>query len=377
MDYKCKVLWVDDKPLEYFESVCNVAGISFEKRTRREDGINEMKLNADKYDCVILDVRMNEEETKEECIQGLKEIRDVSQQNNIPAFIFTGQPDFFSDAVFATYMGIPFTKGEPNSEEELCKKILEVYENKTETKLREQYKDVFASTNRLGINSVCDRIILPIIKNIHYPSDDFDPMVYYTSIRRLIEYIFRSLNKKRILPDEFIPDDKVNLNQSYHYLSGGFPEFIPWRYGKKGDTVFHQYMSNIIKSLLFLGDIQSHTVDLSDDENKIVQQVLTTANAKYFIEGALLQLCDVLTWTANNIDTIEDKRISMQEIIDKYVGTGTTFNPVHIKDNLWHIDDILIKSSKPLKNVEITGISWNKDEETNGDFIFFAKYKIV
>lgn len=382
MDYKCNVLWVDDQnpPVEDFESCCEEDGIYLEKCLSRDAGIKEMELNAKKYDCVILDVNMDDKENKQETIQSLQRIRDVALKNRLHVFIFTGDPKYMSDADFATYMGTYYDKGNPAEEEALRKKILEVYDNKTETKLREQYQDVFASTKKLGINSVCDRIILPILKNIHYPSDDFDAMVYYTSIRRLIEHIFRAFNKKGILPNEFLPKNELNIDQSFWYLSGGTPDYIHFRYGKENDYVFPKYISNSIKQLIYLGDIQSHSVDLSEKDNDTVKQILDTANANYFLEGALLQMCDVLIWTANNIDSKEDKRVSTQvpqEIIDKYVGTGKTFNPVHIKDNLWHVDDILIKSSKPLKNVEIIAISGNTDEETKGDFTFFARYKKI
>ena len=143
-------------------------------------------------------------------------------------------------------------------------------------------------------------------------------------------------------------------------------------------------MSNSIGQLIYLGDIQSHSIDLSEEENAIVKQVLSTANAKYFLEGTLLQMCEVLIWTATNIDSIEDKKVSTQqvsqeiidkvpqEIINKYVGNGKKFIPIQIKDNLWHIDNILMSSFKPLKQVEIVALSLNTNEKTKDDYPFFA-----
>ena len=118
------------------------------------------------------------------------------------------------------------------------------------------------------IDSWCCEKILDILESIHFPDKNIDPLLYYNPLRQTLEYIFRKANRAGVIPDEFIGKEKddVNLNQCLQFLSGGNADWIGIRFGGPKESVVPVHIKNMMFQILNLGNINSHSRTLDDDE---------------------------------------------------------------------------------------------------------------
>lgn len=402
-----KVLWIDDEPDSNFIERCQRRGIVLVPKKVRNEGIQELKANPTLYSGVILDVKMpKSQENEVASIDGFAEIKDEALSQKIPYFIYTGQPDIYSENWFTTTYKTFYHKGSCGDgelgEDELIRDMLDEFSKNQDRIVENIYENVFASLSKFGdiYQKAGLDILVPILKNIHYPVRDFKPSLHYNRLRIMIEYLFRIFNDKKILPDEFIPQGAVNINQSYYYLKGGNPDIIRFRYGNDksegtdADRVVPQYIEQILWPIISLGNNQSHSVQITGDDEKKITSFFEKQDAQYLIMGYALQLCEVIKWMDKNIDNIpyegkktplppkEDNKSQEQsqvvpiDIIEKY--EGKVFDALYCDKGFWYVDNMILpcKKGNTLKKVKLQQITCNTS--TNKEqFPYFAKYEII
>ena len=145
---------------------------------------------------------------------------------------------------------------------------------------------------------------------MHFPEKDIDPLLYYNPLRQALEYIFRKANKVNIIPDEFIGKEKddVNLNQCVQFLSGGNADWIGIRFGGAKESVVPVHIKNMMFQVLNLGNVNSHSRTLNDDEQKMLGAYFkeNVCNSQYLIYGLALQICEIAVCMGKYIETNKD-----------------------------------------------------------------------
>jgi hypothetical protein len=311
-----KVLWLDDQ-WELFEDDFMVQakkkGIELIPFAVREDGITELRLYPERYEAVLTDASMPENKTNQvESITGVNIVERIAHEHHMPVFISTGQPGLTKDTIFRDSHENVFIKGDATDtfggDDELFAAMLEAFAQKENNTIRRYYADVFAALSAIGIEEKGTEILLPILCKMHNPDEhtDFSPILHYTQLRILIEYIFRALNKNGILPDAFINDDKqsnngrrgVNLDMSCKYLQGAEASHIPF---KAKEAIFPIQIGRNISSIIYFANNNSHSTQLEAEDEKLIREELSKPRAKYILYSFTMMLCEAIIWTCEYI----------------------------------------------------------------------------
>lgn len=185
--------------------------------------------------------------------------------------------------------------------QDLCKAIRHAVSYRKDNKVRTLYRDVFRTMDSY-FTPDAKQTMLDILKALHFPEEsrNFDPVLYYTQLRRILEHLFRALNRLGVLPDAVMgSSDKVNLANSSLYLAGrevNIGQGRPIRYGKPGQYVFPPVVAQIVKSILVVANKNSHTVELDTLGRTVIQDYYNSLHSNNFLFGYALHLCDVIIW---------------------------------------------------------------------------------
>ena len=184
---------------------------------------------------------------------------------------------------------------------DLCIAIKHAAANRKDIKIRAMYRDVFNTMN-VYFPPDSRRTMLDILRALHFPEDNrkFDPVLYYTQLRRILEHLFRAANRIGVLPDEVMGErDKVNLSNSSLYLAGRevyLGQGRPIRFGQPGESVFPPITAQIVKILLVVANKNSHTVELDNLSKTTINDYYNSLQSNNLLFGYALHLCDVITW---------------------------------------------------------------------------------
>ena len=259
------------------------------------------------------------------------------------------------------------------------------------------YKDVFEALNGFrGIDVVSAKnILVKILIALHFDSNNFDPILHYNQLRQLVEHLFRACNIVGLVPDQCVPKGIVNLSDSLNYLCGKKAGKAGVRFGQENDRIVTHLVEKEIRSVLGLGNTNSHTVKLDASDQKLIEELFRTANSKYVIFSLALQMCDVIVWLKDYISIHDNKEqnlskcvvlpeddnesnseITLEEAKSKY--EGKEFLPIKEQDGVWHCGDCLVKlndtHSGPIKIVQVVE---NTDKKLKSRFRFYAQFTKV
>lgn len=392
------VLWLDDQyeNMPSFKTMCfDMYGIELTPYKYREEGMRHLEQELDKWDAVLLDAKMMEKSDDETAgVKGLQEtiykIRDLSHKHYLPYFISTGQPDLMSDDIFKDLVGGKFYIKE-REDDDLMKDMISAIENTPRNKLKLIYRDVISSMNFLKMEEIAGCSIIDILEVLHYPADhpDFKPVKEYNSLRQTLEYLFRACEKFGLIPPDCIPGNVVNLRDSSLYLAGKNTIVSNVRYGEKDEYILPEYIANILKTILNVGNIHSHTVDMDESDQKTLETFFGTLNARYYIFGLTLQLCDVIVWIAKYVSepSNANKALNLSKcryLVSKALSPlssyeGLVCSPTQDEQGIWHYEKCMLRLSywngdKKLKLKEIT---LNTNKATKEKYPYFAKYDMI
>ena len=316
MKTKYEVIWIDDEweKMDQFKKECEVIHqIYLHPFPTQKAGMDEFDKNPKKWDAIILDAKLEKDGVG---VTGLREavthINQISLSHKIPYFISTGQPDLMGNETFEQAFGKYYIKEQ--DDQRLIEDIKEIASKSTRFQVKNKYSDAIEVLE--AIDEWCCEKILDILEAMHFPEKIIDPLLYYNPLRQTLEYIFRKANKTSIIPDEFIgkTKDDVNLNQCVQFLSGGNADWIGIRFGGAKESIVPVHIKNMMFQVLNLGNINSHSRTLNDDEQKKLGSYFkeNVCNSLYLIYSLALQICEIAVFMGKYIsahmDSSENKR---------------------------------------------------------------------
>lgn len=314
MKTKFEVIWIDDEweKMDAFKEECEVIHqIYLHPFRTQKAGMDEFDKNPKKWDAIILDAKMfDESENEVPRLDGLRKavqhINEKTLLRKVPYFISTGQPDLMDNETFEQAFGTYYIK--ERDDQKLINDIKNIASQSTRFQLKTNYIDAIEQLE--SIDAWCCEKILDILEAMHFPEKDIDPLLYYNPLRQTLEYIFRKANKVNIIPDEFIGKEKddVNLNQCVQFLSGGNADWIGIRFGGAKESVVPVHIKNMMFQVLNLGNINSHSRTLNDNEQKMLGAYFkeNVCNSQYLIYGLALQICEISVFMGKYIETHKD-----------------------------------------------------------------------
>ncbi len=316
MKTKFEVIWIDDEweKMGAFKEECEVIHqIFLHPFSTQKAGMDEFDKNPKKWDAIILDAKLEKDGVG---VTGLREavthINQVALSHKIPYFISTGQPDLMGNETFEQAFGKYYIK--ERDDQKLIADIKDTASKSTRFQTKTCYLDAVEQLE--SFDTWCCEKILDILEAMHFPEKNIDPLLYYNPLRQTLEYIFRKANKANIIPDEFIGKEKddVNLNQCVQFLSGGNADWIGIRFGGAKDSIVPVHIKNMMFQVLNLGNINSHSRTLNDEEQKELGAYFkeNVCNSQYLIYSLALQICEIAVfmgkYIAANNDASKNKK---------------------------------------------------------------------
>lgn len=313
MDLKYDIIWVDDicnQPHgESYIKMFRAKGFQVHAYENRKEGLEALASGVP-CQAIVLDGKCADDDEDQVMTEAglINMIFEIRNHYKIPFFILTGQPDLEDSSVFCKqYDYRVYKKGKMDSyaEDSGIKSMPELFEDivkdieaQPKKIIRDHYYEAFLPIDKGYIPKSAEEPLLDLLYLLHDTENkaEIKPMLYYNSLRQIIEAMFRGANKLGLVPVQCIVDGVVNLNQSSLYMAGKTANVIGARYGFKNDRIFPPYIETIIRSILELGNIHSHTIDLDDADTKTLEQFFGTANSRYMIFGFTLQVCEVFSW---------------------------------------------------------------------------------
>lgn len=342
MKTKYEVIWIDDEweKMDAFKEECEVIHqIFLHPFPTQKAGMDEFDKNPKRWDAIILDAKLEKDGVG---VTGLREavkhINQVSLNHKVPYFISTGQPDLMGNETFEQAFGKYYIK--ERDDKKLIEDIKVAAGKSSRFQTKTIYLDAIEQLESFD-DAWCSEKVLDILEAMHFPEKNIDPLLYYNPLRQTLEYIFRKANKAGIIPDEFIgkKKDDVNLNQCVQFLSGGNADWIGIRFGGAKESVVPVHIKDMIFQVLNLGNINSHSRTLDDDEQKRLGAYFkeNVCNTRYLIYSLALQICEIAVFMGKYIDAHKDSSENKKQF-----KTFGTIEPIEGNDSI-----CVIKSKRP------------------------------
>ena len=197
----------------------------------------------------------------------------------------------------------------------ICKSASQSVKNR----IRRMYGTVFDTLDKY-FDERAEDVMMTILTVLHYPEENrnFDSVVYYTQMRRILEYLFRASYKLGLLPDELMAGDKVNLTNSSCYMDGQIVKVANQKRVKlrgRNVSIFPPIIAGIVKKIINVANKQTHTADVTSEEGEVLREYAKLVGSSNMLFGYALQLCDVLTWFGNyanaHPNVLENRRMHM------------------------------------------------------------------
>lgn len=324
------VIWIDDEWEDQieFKEECEELNIHLRPFSYQKAGMDELDKHPNSWDAVILDGEIkdksdNELPSTKGLLNALKHLSSMPLNKKVPYFISTGKDKVKKNEMLEDE--VIYEKGD--DDEKLIDVIRSTIDNIEQFKIKVLYRDAIDQLNKISPNA--SEVILDILESMHYPDShpDFNPILYYNQLRQILEYNFRAANKVCIVPDAcFDNKGNPNLSQCSHYLSGNNATEAKVRYGEcRGkddyDKIVPKHIELMMRLILDLGNINSHSVKLSDSEEKELEYYFNNNvfNSRYLIYSLTLNVCEITLWFKNYIKShqnIEENKKMCRQIQD-------------------------------------------------------------
>lgn len=315
-----KVLLIDDKhtdaSLEAIKRMAKMANIELVGEKYHVQGMEILKNDLGmEYQAVILDAtgfkKSDVEEGKETnsgLYYSLKFLNELKSDRIIPWFVYTGAPrniddenfmeqisEYQSDIKFGSAELCYYTK--TIHEKELLIDLKTEVDKLEQTKIEYLHKQVFKIAKNINIPNEEIRVLISIIKSIQSNGINLEPSLYFTQIRKYVEYVFRDAAKYCILHEKCIDKDgKINLTESSLFLAGENTKYLKVKCAK---THFPKIIAENLKNLIFVTGAASHTSDVDPAKNMDYQSYREQINTPYLLYQLLFTICDLFVWYDN------------------------------------------------------------------------------
>lgn len=396
---KYKVLMIDDEygneankdfvDLAKFSNV-EIKGVRFHK-----EGMDLLKNDVlEEYQAVILDVTgyFDKEEdnlNRNGLKYSLKELDKLRNNRLIPWFIFTGVAKNIEDKEFESEIkevyqtDIKFGRDthtiyiKAKDEGALLDDIVSAIENQKSNETLYKYRDQLKTLKQLGATDDIITDFKNILQSISILNNDLTEESYFTSLRKIVEWIFRGLKKKKIIPPDFIPDDKVNLIETSKFLAGKEAQHIGYKSNK---PIFNEGLAKNVANLIHFVNSATHTSEKGSDNKIDYSAYKKDIDSPYLLYLLSFITLDLLIWYKNYTDKnhYEEvnksfwKKISSVELIIQFDDTN------YFADNYLFNKNYVENNQHLGKKVRILEESENTDYATKHMYKKFVKrYEIV
>ena len=170
--------------------------------------------------------------------------------------------------------------------------------NETQIKTR-LYKDVFDAIDELQLGDDAANSMVRLLEPIHFEgtkNQDYNDRMY--EARKSLEFVFRSMIKNGILPDNFrvVTSGKDQVNETYCslFLAGDparkldYPNLKP---------IVPRIVSECMKNMLYIVGSSLHTTEEKQRTEMNTQRYLdSVGSTSYLLKSFALQLCDLILW---------------------------------------------------------------------------------
>ena len=321
-----EVIWIDDKweEMDAFKEECEVIHcIHLQPFDTQKAGMDEFDKNPRKWDAIILDARLEKDGVG---VVGLRKavehINQMSLNYKIPYFISTGQTDLMDNETFEQSFGKFYRKERDDSK--LIADIKEQASKSTRFQVKMYYSHELEQL--VLLNNDIGEDILTIFEAMHFPNShpDFTPRLYYNPMRKALEYVFRTLHKVGVIPDEFFFGGIVNLNQCFMLLIGRDARVLGYRLdGQSGEGIVPRHIHDMMSLIINLGNSGSHSIEqshptvLSEEEIQKYEKHLNHQgiNSKLLVFSMALQFCEIVKWMNHYIAELSNKEIDLKKCI--------------------------------------------------------------
>lgn len=317
------VIWIDDEweDQSEFREECEELNIHLKPFSNQKTGMDELDNHPDSWDAVILDGEIkdksdNEVPSTKGLLNAIKRLSEMPANKRVPYFISTGKDKVKENEMLEDET--IYKKGD--DDDRLIDDIRNTIDNIERYKVKILYKDVIDQLNK--ISSYASKVILDIFVSMHYPDSHsvFDPILYYNQLRQILEYNFRAANKVGIVPVAcFDKKGNPNLSQCCHYLSGNNAteakvRYREWRSKDDYDRVVPKHIELMMRMILDIGNINSHSVKLEDSEEEELNRYINdnVFNSRYLIYSLALNACEITVWFMKYINNHQDREKNLK-----------------------------------------------------------------
>ena len=310
-----KVLMIDDEyekdSIQAFILNAGVSSVEIVPVKFHDDGIKILK--EDKYfefQAVILDAtgfeNLDDNELSniglKNSIEFLKEYRGTRL---IPWFVYTGADrnknvNEFGREVKTFQKDVKFGRPEltyyikTENDEDLIEDIIDEINKLKNTSIEYKYKEVFSIAREINVSDE-ELSTLTTLFNSLDKADDINPGIYFTQIRKYVEYVFRALEKLNLLHESCINklNGQVNLSESSKLLAGLTSDKFKVQCSK---THLPKILAENLKNLIFITGAASHTAEVDETKNMDYQSYFNQIQSPYLLYQLLFTLNDLLLW---------------------------------------------------------------------------------
>lgn len=327
------ILWIDDEheSLGGTKGRAKRNGINLVPFKSLNNGMSELEKNSSFYDGVLLDAKFFE---NEDDVNGSEDTYNVHRakerllllKKKFDIFILTGQAEAYEDKTFKKAFTKVYKKGSDSEIDRLFTDIKIAAESQEDTQIRHTFNRVFEVCTEKYIGEFAGQDILNLLKITNDISIE-DP---FNTIRKIVEDLFMSFSKFRLLPLEFVTPG-VALNESSKFLTGkaadGTP-FIERGFRNLEESHLPSHIASSLRSLLSITQSGSHrsSIDLH----------VKTIKTPYLFKSILFQLFDIITWFKAYVDSDPMKEnwikvesaseISLENVEDAVMGKVININ---------------------------------------------------
>lgn len=319
-----QVLWVEDDPqvLETFPLQAEGYDIELVSFSCWDEAKEALVNDFDRWSAIVLDAKCkyHKDSTDNAIVflrEALKDISVITKEKDrlLPWYILSGGAETeISDSINderlrwdADWKHKKFYS--KNTDAEILYQRIKIHAKKSpRLQINTIYRDVFEAMEECGIDDEGYNSLEDLLIPIHFPdiigSNDYNDK--FVKAREILEYIFRSMSVRGLLPDW---GNKVNLVWSSCILSG-----IPAT-NSQGHTVYKSTkrilpdaMVKIMKTIVNVVPPFCH----SDGEEGVRRKeyIDSVKSSTYLLKSIALQLCDLVLFYRNHLRDHPDKEVN-------------------------------------------------------------------
>ena len=309
------ILWVENDPevLTAYPLEAEIHGLNLHAFDCWDDALDALKSDYNKWDAIILDAKCkHHKDSADNAARFLIEVSNSltrlysEKKRQLNWYILSGGSEHeISDLIpdeREKWDG-DWTKkfySKNTDREMLYMRIRHHVKHSDSTHLKTVlYRPVFEAIKNAGIDEEVELLMTDLLMPMHYEEiDNLDYNNRLNTVRKVIEYVFRSMVGYAILPESFYigrsGKKEMNLSWSSLFLSG--------KPDAKSNVVVHKVifpkvLGDNIKNMIFGTGAYVHTEDKEQDNTQRIHEYLKmTGESTYLIRSYALQLCDFILW---------------------------------------------------------------------------------